>query len=198
MTARLILASTSVHRRALLERLRLPFDVAAPDVDETPHSGEAPRALALRLAEAKARCIAERHAGEDLLVIGSDQVAELDGIPIGKPGTEAANIAQLERASGRWMRFHTGLALIQAATGACTSCVEPFGVRFRPLSAAEIRAYVRAERPLDAAGGFYSEGLGIALFEAFDGRDPNALVGLPLIALVDLLGAAGMPVLART
>ncbi|HSG90655.1 MAG TPA: Maf family nucleotide pyrophosphatase [Pseudomonadales bacterium] len=197
MPKALLLASTSVHRRALLERLRLPFEVEAPDVDETPLAGESPQALALRLAEAKARRVAERHAGAELLVIGSDQVAELDGTAIGKPGGEAANIAQLERASGRWVRFHTGLALVDATTGDCRSCVEVYGARFRVLSAEEIRAYVRAERPYDAAGGFYSEGLGIALFEAFEGRDPNTLVGLPLMALVDLLAAAGLPVLAE-
>jgi septum formation protein len=195
MTPRLLLASTSPHRRALLERLGRPFEVEAPEVDETPLAGEAPADLARRLAEAKARAVAGRHAGEAVLVIGSDQVAELDGTPLGKPGTRAATLAQLRACRGRRVRFHTGLALADARDGTLRSHLEPFAVHFRDLPDTALAAYVDAETPFDAAGGFYSEGLGIVLFEALEGRDPNALVGLPLIALVDLLADAGVAVL---
>lgn len=197
-TATLMLASTSRHRRALLERLQLPFSVEDPGVDETARSGEAPGALAARLATTKADTVARRHPGEALLVIGSDQVADLDGIPIGKPGSVDANISLLQSASGRTMTFHTGLCVHEVRSGRSETLVETFRVRLRPLDAASIRHYVLTERPLDSAGGFYSEGLGIALFEAFEGRDPNALVGLPLMALVDLLAHFDVPVLAPT
>lgn len=191
----LVLASTSRHRRALLERLRVPFDVEAPDVDETPRAEETPATLAARLATAKAGAVASRHPGAALLVIGSDQVAELDGVAIGKPGSVDANIALLQRASGRTLTFHTGLCVVDARSGRSETIVEVFRVELRTLDAASIRHYVLTERPLDAAGGFYSEGLGIALFERFEGRDPNALVGLPLMALVDLLARFDFPVL---
>lgn len=195
-TATLLLASTSRHRRALLERLQLPFAVEAPDVDETPAPDETPAALAARLSTAKADAVARRHPGEALLVIGSDQVAELDGIALGKPGSVEANIRQLQRASGRAMTFHTGLCVHDARSGRSETIVETFRVVLRTLDADTIRHYVLTERPVDAAGGFYAEGLGIALFERFEGRDPNALVGLPLMALVDLLGHFGVSVLA--
>lgn len=191
----LLLASTSPHRRALLERLRLPFDVEAPGLDETPEAGESPPELARRLALGKARAVAARHAGRALLVIGSDQVAELDGEALGKPGNATANVAQLLRCSGRSLVFHTALALVDAASGRASVLVEPFRVHFRNLDEATVQAYVAAEQPFDAAGGFYAEGLGICLFEALEGRDPNSLVGLPLIALVDLLRDFGVHLL---
>lgn len=189
---RIVLASGSPHRRALLERLQLPFGIESPDVDETPRPGETGSGLAARLALAKARAVAARHPQAELLVIGSDQVAERDGILSGKPGDRAANIEQLRACSGRSLDFHTGLALVETATGIEHVHVEPFRVRFRPLDDALIEAYVDAEQPFDAAGGFHCEGLGIVLFEALEGRDPNSLVGLPLIALVDALAGFGI------
>ena len=193
---RLVLASTSPYRRALLERLRLPFEAIAPGVDEAPLDGEPPEALAARLALAKARAVADDVALDGAWVIGSDQVAELDGKALGKPLTRARCIEQLLACSGRRVRFHTGLALVLAGTDRALVCVEPFEVRFRTLSAAEVEHYVDVESPLDAAGGFYSEGLGITLFDALDGRDPNALVGLPLIALREQFAIAGIDLLA--
>ena len=219
----LVLASTSRHRRALLERLLCDFKVAAPNVDETAHPGETPRALAARLAVAKARAVASRPAlfstalpttptaaasaakaatpasapaTRRHLVIGSDQVADLDGIALGKPGDRATCIAQLMACSGRTVCFHTGLAVVDTRTGRTESIVEPFSVRFRKMPESRIAAYVDREQPLDAAGGFYAEGLGICLFEALEGRDPSALVGLPLIALVDMLADFGFDPLA--
>jgi MAF protein len=189
---RIVLASGSPHRRALLERLRLPFGIESPDVDETPQPGETGTDLAARLALAKARAVAARHPDEALLVIGSDQVAELDATLFGKPGDRRTNIEQLRMSSGRSLDFHTGLALVDTATGVERIHVEPFRVRFRTLDDALIEAYVDAEQPFDAAGGFHCEGLGIVLFEALEGRDPNSLVGLPLIALVDALAGFGV------
>jgi len=196
-TPRLVLASTSPHRRQLLGRLRVPFEAIAPEVDETPGGDESPRDLALRLALAKARAVAERCDGEDALVIGSDQVAELDGRPLGKPGTAGRGIEQLLACSGRTVHFHTGLAVVAARGGRSEALVEPFAVRFRRLDRDRVEHYVAVEAPLDAAGGFYSEGLGILLFEALEGRDPNALVGLPLIALAELLARFDVDLLAR-
>lgn len=186
----LVLASTSPFRRSLLERLGLSFTTDAPEVDETRRPGEPAQVLVLRLAEAKARAVAERHP--DALVIGSDQVACLDEDVLGKPGTRENAIAQLERASGRSMLFQTGLCLLDARSGRAQTLVEPFRVHFRALSRAQIEGYVDREQPLGCAGSFKSEGLGIALFERLDGDDPNALVGLPLIRLVPLLEAAGL------
>ena len=188
---RLVLASTSRYRRDLLERLRLPFDVARPEVDETPLAGEAPRALAVRLAEAKARAVAAR-AG-DAWALGSDQVANLGGEPLGKPGQRDAAIRQLRAMSGRSVRFHTALCLAHA-DGRAFSAIDLTEVRFRSLGEAEIARYVDAEQPFDCAGSFKSEGLGIALFEAIENHDPTALVGLPLIALSGLLRDAGYAV----
>ena len=185
---RLVLASTSRYRRDLLERLRLPFDVARPEVDETPLAGEAPRALAVRLAEAKARAVAAR-AG-DAWALGSDQVADLGGEPLGKPGQRDAATRQLRAMSGRSVRFHTALCLAHA-DGRAFSAIDLTEVRFRSLGEAEIARYVDAEQPFDCAGSFKSEGLGIALFEAIENRDPSALVGLPLIATCELLRKAG-------
>jgi septum formation protein len=187
----LILASTSVYRRALLERLGLPFATARPDVDETPLAGETPEALAVRLARAKAEAVAA-HAG-DAWTIGSDQVAELDGRPLGKPGTADRAIAQLQAMSGREVRFLTALCLA-GPDGRRLAALDVTTVRFRTLENDEIARYVERERPLDCAGSFKCEGLGIALFEAIDNRDPTALVGLPLIATARLLREAGFAV----
>jgi septum formation protein len=186
----LILASTSPYRRVLLERLGLAFTAAAPYVDETRRPGEPPQVLVLRLAEAKARAVAETHPGA--LIIGSDQVACLDDAVLGKPGDRDSAIAQLERASGRCVLFQTGLCLLDAARGQAQTLVEPFRVHFRRLTRAQIEGYVDRERPFDCAGSFKSEGLGIALFERLDGEDPNALIGLPLIRLIPLLESAGI------
>lgn len=190
----LVLGSTSRYRRELLGRLGLPFEVAAPGVDEAPLPGERPAQTALRLAEAKARAVAGRYG--HALVIGSDQVADCDGTPVGKPGGREQALAQLRRLSGRTVVFHTGVALLDTATGVCA--VERVDVRstLRKLSAREIDAYLEREAPLDCAGSVKSEGLGIALFERIESDDPSALVGLPLIATVRLLSRAGVDVLA--
>ncbi|HVI26427.1 MAG TPA: Maf family nucleotide pyrophosphatase [Xanthomonadaceae bacterium] len=184
---RLVLASTSRYRRELLERLRLPFDVARPEVDETPLPGEAPAALAARLARAKAEVVA---AAGDAWVIGSDQVAALGDTALGKPGSVEAAQAQLRRMSGRSVAFLTGVCLAHP-DGRAWQALDTTTVRFRTLTDAEIARYVAAERPLDCAGSFKSEGLGIALFEAIETVDPTALVGLPLIATAALLRRAG-------
>ena len=183
----LILASTSPYRRELLQRLRLPFDCASPQVDETPLPGEAPDALARRLARAKAAEVAARHPGA--WVIGSDQVADLDGRPLGKSGGRAAAIAQLSGMSGRVVDFHTAVCLRRGDDEQLA--VDLTRVRFRSLATDGIERYVDAEQPWDCAGSFKCEGLGIALFEAIESRDPTALVGLPLIALSGMLRQAG-------
>ncbi len=188
----LILGSTSRYRRELLARLGLPFDVAAPDVDETPRPGEAPRALALRLAQAKARAVAALHPGA--LVIGSDQVADLAGEPLGKPGTHERATAQLRRMRGQVVVFHTAVSVVCQATGFAQVDLAPVRVRLRDLSDAEIERYLRAEEPYDCAGSARSEGLGIALLESIESDDPTALVGLPLIRTCRMLRAAGMTV----
>ena len=187
--ARLVLASTSRYRRELLERLRLSFDVARPDVDETASPGESPRNLAIRLAQAKACAVATQLA-DDAWALGSDQVAEVEGRALGKPGGRAAAIAQLDSMSGRIVRFHTALCLAHA-DGRTFANIDLTEVHFRALTDAEIERYVDAEQPFDCAGSFKSEGLGIALFERIDNRDPSALVGLPLIATCMLLRKAG-------
>ena len=186
---RLILASTSRYRRELLGRLNLPFDVASPDVDETPRPGETPHALANRLAVAKAHDVASRQSG-DVWALGSDQVADLDGLPLGKPGGRDAAIAQLRAMSGRVVRFHTAICLAHADGRAFAEC-DLTAVHVRVLADGEIERYVDAEQPFDCAGSFKSEGLGITLFDAIDNRDPSALVGLPLIATCRLLRRAG-------
>lgn len=185
--SRLVLASTSRYRRELLARLRLPFDVARPDVDETPRPGEAPAALAARLARAKAEAVA---AGGEAWVIGSDQVAALGDTALGKPGSVEAARAQLRRMSGRSVVFLTGVCLAHG-DGRAWQALDTTTVRFRTLADDEIARYVAAERPLDCAGSFKSEGLGIALFDAIETADPTALVGLPLIATAALLRQAG-------
>ena len=188
----LILGSTSRYRRELLQRLHLPFEVVAPDVDETPFPGEAPSALALRLALAKAHAVAQRHP--NAVVIGSDQVADLAGEPLGKPGTHERAVAQLQRMRGQTVVFQTALAVVCLATGFAQQDLAPVRVRFRDLSDAEIDRYLRIEQPYDCAGSAKSEGLGIALLDAIDSDDPTALVGLPLIRTCRLLRAAGVAV----
>jgi septum formation protein len=188
MMARLLLASTSPYRRELLSRLRIPFDIARPEVDETPHPGESPLALAQRLAAAKAATIVVRQG--DAWVIGSDQVAELDGEPLGKPGGRDQALGQLAAMSGRSVAFRTALCVMHRDLGRFDA-VDTTVVRFRRLAGDEIARYVDAEQPFDCAGSFKSEGLGIALFEAIDTSDPTALVGLPLIATARLLRQAG-------
>jgi septum formation protein len=194
---RLILASSSAYRRELLGRLRLPFEAVSPDIDETPHPGETPQATALRLARAKAAAVAADHPGA--LVIGSDQVATLDGIQIGKPGDHARALAQLQMMRGRRVVFHTALCLwdgrlpaAEAEQVAQLENVQVF-VTFRDLPDAELDAYLRIEQPYDCAGSAKNEGLGIALLERIESSDPTALTGLPLIALTGMLRRAGMP-----
>ncbi|MEX0565269.1 MAF protein [Raoultella ornithinolytica] len=185
----LILASTSPWRRMLLEKLSVPFECAAPEVDETSHPGESARQLVVRLAQAKAQALASRYPQH--LIIGSDQVCVLDGEITGKPHSEENACLQLRKASGTIVTFYTGLALYNSANGHLQTECEPFDVHFRHLSDREIEAYVRKENPLQCAGSFKSEGLGIALFERLEGRDPNTLVGLPLIALCQMLRREG-------
>jgi septum formation protein len=187
----IVLASTSPYRRELLQRLRLPFDVVAPAVDEARRPGEAPLALARRLAEAKAAEVAQRRP--DAVVIGSDQVAELDGEPIGKPHMHAVALAQLERMQGRRLLFHTALAV--AAHGRVEVDSIPTTVTFRRLGRAALEAYLRADQPYDCAGAAKIESLGIALVERVESDDPTALIGLPLIRLTSMLQAAGVVVL---
>lgn len=186
---RLILASTSVYRRELLGRLRLPFEVARPELDETPRPGESPRDLAVRLARSKASAVASRRA-DDSWALGSDQVAELDGQPLGKPGGRDAAMVQLQAMRGQCVRFHTALCLAHP-DGRLLAALDATEVHVRALTDAEIARYVDAEQPFDCAGSFKSEGLGIALFERIDNHDPTALVGLPLIATCGLLRQAG-------
>ncbi len=186
----LILGSTSRYRRDMLQRLRLPFDVHAPQVDETPREGEAPSALALRLALAKAHEVAERFP--QAAVIGSDQVADLAGRPIGKPGDHARATQQLLAMSGQSVVFHTAVAVVCLAKRYEASALVPVTVRFRNLSEAEVEHYLRAEQPYDCAGSAKSEALGIALLHAIESDDPTALVGLPLIKTCELLRGAGI------
>lgn len=192
MPRTLILGSTSRYRRELLGRLGLPFEVVAPEVDETPRPGEAPAELARRLALAKAHAVARRRP--DCIVIGSDQVADLEGEPLGKPGDHARATAQLRRMRGRRVVFQTAIAVVCAQAGFEQQDLAPVGVDFRMLDDAEIEAYLRAEQPYDCAGSAKSEGLGIALLEAIHSDDPTALVGLPLIRTCRLLRAAGLRV----
>ena len=187
---RLILASSSAYRRELLARLHLPFEAIAPHIDESPLPGEAPEATALRLARAKAEAIALRHPGA--LVIGSDQVATLDGAQIGKPGDHPRALAQLQTMRGREVVFHTALCLWDGRDGTAQAENVQVSVRFRDLPDAELDAYLRIEQPYDCAGSAKNEGLGIALIEAIDSLDPTALTGLPLIALTGMLRRAGV------
>lgn len=187
-----VLASTSRYRRELLARLLPDFAVDAPDVDETPIAGESPRDLAIRLASAKAQAVAARHP--DAIIIGSDQVAELDGIALGKPGSVEAARAQLAASSGHTVSFHTALCVFDTRSNAMVErfAIDCTQVVFRTLDAATIARYIDVEKPLDCAGSFKAESLGIALFERIESSDPTALIGLPLIALARLLREAGL------
>ena len=190
----LILGSTSRYRRELLQRLHLPFQTVVPTVDETPLEGETPATLALRLALAKAREVGARHP--TAVVIGSDQVADLDGHPVGKPGTHERAVMQLQSMRGRAVVFQTAVAVVRRATGFEQSRLVPVTVRFRHLSDSEIERYLRLEQPYDCAGSAKCETLGIALLEAIESDDPTALVGLPLICTCAMLREAGLDPLA--
>lgn len=190
MEFKLILASTSPYRRELLSRLGVPFDVAAPGTDETRHPGEDPKAMVARLAREKAAAVAAK-TGEGL-VIGSDQCAVLGGVVLGKPGSYDKAVSQIAAASGHSVRFLTAVCLHDAASGLVRDALDETVVKFRKLTEAEIRRYVDREQPLDCAGSFKSEGLGITLFERIENRDPTALMGMPLIALAGLLRDAGL------
>jgi septum formation protein len=187
----LVLGSTSRYRRELLSRLGLPFEVASPEVDETPLPGETPQALACRLALAKAHAVSAQHPCA--VVIGSDQVADLHGESLGKPGTHARATAQLQRMRGQTVIFQTAVAVVCKESGFEQSALAPVEVVFRDLSDAEIERYLLAEQPYDCAGSAKSEGLGIALLMSIRNDDPTALVGLPLIRTCQMLRAAGIP-----
>ncbi|HSB95108.1 MAG TPA: nucleoside triphosphate pyrophosphatase [Spongiibacteraceae bacterium] len=189
----LILASSSIYRRELLQKLALPFSWANPAIDETPLANEAPPALVERLAQAKAAALIQRYPRH--LIIGSDQVACLDGRILGKPGNFAAAQQQLHACNGRRVEFLTGLCLLNSRDNTSQSSVELFSVVFRRLSDAQIANYLEREQPFDCAGSFKAEGLGIALFERLEGGDPNSLIGLPLIRLIQMLENAGAAVI---
>ena len=186
----LVLGSTSRYRRELLSRFRLPFDTASPDVDETPQPGESPAALALRLALAKAHAVADKYP--NAVVIGSDQVADLNGQPLGKPLVHDKAVSQLRAMSGQTVQFHTAVAVVCLASGFAQSDTAVVRTVFRALNDAEIERYLRAEEPYDCAGSAKSEGLGITLLDAIESDDPTALIGLPLIRTARLLRAAGV------
>lgn len=188
--ATLVLASSSRYRQALLERLGIPFKVDSPDIDEAPLPGETPRELVLRLSIAKARAVAPRWP--DAIVIGSDQIATFDGRILGKPGTVDAAVRQLRAFSGRQVDFLTGVAVLNAATDGVGTAIDTTTARFRGASEAEIKSYVERDRPLDCAGGIRFEGLGPLILEGVHTGDPSAAIGLPLIALGDLLRAEGV------
>ena len=190
----IVLASSSSYRRTLLARLGLPFQVRPPHVDETPSECEEPSRLVARLAQTKAHAVGDRLTGA--LIIGCDQVAALDGRILGKPIEERVGVQQLLDASGRWVQFHTGLCVLNSGTGCEQLDVVKCSVLFRPITEKQAQAYVRKEQPLDCAGGFKSEGLGIALFRRLRCDDPTALVGLPLIRLTEMLAHEGVDVLA--
>ena len=190
---RLILGSTSRYRRELLQRLHVPFEVHAPQVDETPLAGERPHDLAWRLAVAKAQAVARQHP--DAVVIGSDQVADLHGEPLGKPGTHERATEQLRRMRGQTVVFQTALAVVCVNTGFQAVDLAAVKVRFRELTDAEIETYLQIEQPYDCAGSAKSEGLGIALLDAIDNDDPTALVGLPLIRTARMIRQAGVRLL---
>jgi septum formation protein len=189
----LILGSTSIYRKQLLERLQIPFRVVAPDIDETPQPGEKPQDLVGRLSLEKARCVAEQNPGS--VVIGSDQVAVHNGKIVGKPYTHDMAMEQLRAANGRRINLYTGLALVDADSKEEQLEVIPFEVVFRNLSEQQLENYLHKEQPYHCAGSVKSEGLGIALLERFEGEDPNTLIGLPLIRLIRMLEKAGVSVL---
>ena len=186
----LILGSTSRYRKELLSRLKIPFESVAPNVDETPHNQESPKDLALRLALAKARAVALKNP--EAVVIGSDQVADLEGMPLGKPGNHANAILQLQRMRGKTVIFQTALSVVCIASGYERTDLAAVKVKFRDLSDAEIESYLRAEEHYDCAGSAKSEGLGIALLESIENDDPTALIGLPLIRTCQMLREAGV------
>lgn len=192
----LVLGSTSPYRRELLQRLHIPFEIAAPEVDETPHPGEAPRELAQRLALAKAMAVAHLFPGA--VVIGSDQVADLLGIPLGKPGTHEKAVAQLRQMRGQTVVFQTAVSVVCLESRFEESSLAAVSVTFRDLTDSEIENYLRAEQPYDCAGSAKSEGLGIALLASIDSDDPTALVGLPLIRTCQMIRAAGIELLSNT
>lgn len=191
---RLLLGSSSRYRAQLLERLGLTFEQASPDIDETPQPDELPAELVLRLAQAKGAALASQFA--DALIIGSDQVASIDDQILGKPGTAERAEAQLSLLSGRRVAFYTSVALLDTASGSLQHDLDVTFVQFRNLDPLAIADYVKRESPLDCAGAFKSEGLGVALFDAIETSDPSALIGLPLIRLCTMLANAGAPVLA--
>ena len=188
----LVLASSSPYRRELLSRLRRPFEWAAPSIDESRQAGEPAEQLVRRLAREKAEALAGQFAAH--LIIGSDQVAVLDGQVLGKPHDFARAHAQLSAASGKSVTFLTGLALLDSKSGACQVDCVPYTVHFRPLDAQQITRYLKAEEPYDCAGSFKAEGLGISLFRSTEGSDVNSLIGLPLIRLVEMLDCVGVKV----
>ncbi|MFJ2445925.1 Maf family protein [Pseudomonas sp. NPDC087626] len=188
----LLLASSSVYRRELLARLQLPFTCSSPDIDESPLTGESATELVRRLAQAKAQALAASHPGH--LIIGSDQVAVLDGKIIGKPHTFDKAREQLLAASGASVTFLTGLALLNSQSGHCQLDCIPFTVHMRTLDPASVERYLRAEQPYDCAGSFKAEGLGVSLFQRTEGPDATSLIGLPLIRLVDMLLAEGVQI----
>ena len=190
---KLVLASTSPFRQAILEKLELPFETASPEVDETAHENETAEQLVKRLSEAKAKAVAEQYP--DALIIGSDQIAIIDSQILGKPHTHDKAVAQLQNASGKKVTFLTGLSLFNSHNGAVQTEVVPFYVHFRQLTTEQIENYLTKEQPYNCAGSFKSEGLGIALFEKLEGDDPNTLIGLPLIRLVAMLEQQDMPVI---
>ena len=192
-TPRIVLASSSKYRRDLLARLGLPFDVGSPDINESALPGEAPQDTARRLAEAKARAVGARFSRA--IIIGSDQVAVLDGVALGKPGNYANALHQLKSMRAKEVVFHTALCLHNSGSGVTETRVVPYSVRFRDYSDAQLENYLRREQPYDCAGSARAEGLGIALIAEMRGDDPNALIGLPLIALTEMLAAQGVSVL---
>jgi septum formation protein len=195
MTTPLILASSSRYRREVLQKLHLPFECISPDIDETPLPGESPEQTSLRLAESKARKVAESqpHA----LIIGCDQVATVDGLQIGKPGNHENAVRQLTMLSGKEVIFHSALCLYDSSSLHMQSTIAPYFVKFKTLTTTQIETYLRLEQPYDCAGSAKSEGMGIALLDYMRGDDPNALIGLPLIALVNMLQHAGVDVLSH-
>lgn len=196
MTPPLILASSSRYRREVLQKLHLPFECISPDIDETPLPDENPAQTSLRLAEAKARKVAESQA--HALIIGCDQVATVDGLQIGKPGNHENAVKQLTMLSGKEVIFHSALCLYDSRHQHMQSTIVPYFVKFKTLSLAQIDSYLRLEQPYDCAGSAKSEGMGIALLDYMRGDDPNALIGLPLIALVNMLQQAGIDVLSHS
>ena len=194
MTQPLILASSSRYRREVLQKLHVPFECISPEIDETPLANESPAQTSLRLAEAKARKVAESQPSA--LFIGCDQVATVDGLQIGKPGNHGNAVKQLTMLSGKEVIFHSALCLYDSSQQHMQSIIVPYFVKFKTLTSLQIETYLRLEQPYDCAGSAKSEGMGIALLDYMRGDDPNALIGLPIIALVHMLQQAGVDVLS--